>query len=143
VSRLTAIITSVIILLIVSLVWLANHYHDNAVEFKSQRDAATKTIDKMKSDQKTVRDIDKRYTGELNDAKNKLADLQRCVSSGKCGLRINASCPKAGAERVDDGDTITTDRVFEQDYFRLRNGIETTTKQLEALQDYVKNVCLK
>lgn len=142
-SRLKATIISVVICLIFSLAWLANHYHDNAVEFKSQRDAATKTIDKMKADQKTVGDIDKKYTKELQDAKDNIESLQRDVANGSKRLRINASCPKAGAERMDDGAAITTDRVFEQDYFRLRNGIETTTKQLEALQDYVKNVCLK
>lgn len=142
-SRLTAIITSVIILLIVSLAWLANHYYDNAVEFKSQRDEATKTIGKMKTDQKTVSDIDKKYTKELQDAKDSIENLQRDVANGSKRLRINASCPKAGTTSLVNGAAITTGRVFEQDYFRLRRGIETTTKQLEALQDYVKNVCLK
>jgi prophage endopeptidase len=33
-SRLTAIISAVVICLIVCLGWLANHYHENATEFK-------------------------------------------------------------------------------------------------------------
>ncbi|MCP6133105.1 lysis protein, partial [Klebsiella pneumoniae] len=37
-SRLAAIISAVVICLIVSLGWLASHYHDNATEFKRQRD---------------------------------------------------------------------------------------------------------
>lgn len=142
-SRITAIIASVIILLIVSLAWLANHYHDNAVEFKSQRDAATKTIDKMKADQKTVSDIDKKYTKELQDAKDSIESLQRDVANGSKRLRINASCPKAGAASMDDAESPRLTDDARVNYFRLRNGIETTTKQLEALQDYVKNVCLK
>ena len=40
-NRLTAIISAVVICLIVSLGWLASHYHDNAITFKEQRDKAT------------------------------------------------------------------------------------------------------
>lgn len=44
-SRLTAIISAVVICLIVSLGWLASHYHTNATEFKRQRDTATARAD--------------------------------------------------------------------------------------------------
>ena len=43
-SRLTAIISAVVICLIVSLGWLANRYHTNATEFKRQRDEKTKAL---------------------------------------------------------------------------------------------------
>ena len=33
-NRLIAVISAVVICLIVSLGWLASHYHDNATEFK-------------------------------------------------------------------------------------------------------------
>lgn len=43
-SRLIAIISAVVICLIVSLGWLASHYHDNATEFKRQRDEKVKAL---------------------------------------------------------------------------------------------------
>ncbi|MCP6337293.1 DUF2570 domain-containing protein [Klebsiella pneumoniae] len=40
-SRLTTIISAVVICLVVCLGWLASHYHHNAITFKEQRDKAT------------------------------------------------------------------------------------------------------
>lgn len=40
-SRLTAIIIAVIACIIVSLGWAVNHYRDNAITYKDQRDKAT------------------------------------------------------------------------------------------------------
>lgn len=39
-SRLTAIICAVVICLLVSMAWAINHYHDNAITYKDQRDKA-------------------------------------------------------------------------------------------------------
>ncbi|SBW65175.1 bacteriophage lysis protein [Klebsiella pneumoniae] len=43
-SRLAAIISAIVICLVVCLGWLASHYHDNATEFKRQRDKATEQL---------------------------------------------------------------------------------------------------
>ncbi|MDX6889117.1 DUF2570 domain-containing protein [Klebsiella aerogenes] len=40
-SRLTAIISAVIICLLVTMAWAIHHYRDNAITFKEQRDKAT------------------------------------------------------------------------------------------------------
>ncbi len=40
-SRLTAIICAVAICLLVSMAWAINHYRDNAITYKDQRDKAT------------------------------------------------------------------------------------------------------
>ncbi|MGE0970117.1 lysis protein [Klebsiella sp. WOUb02] len=152
-SRLTAIISAVVICLIVSLGWLANHYHDNATEFKEQRDKATEklslanaTITDMQTRQRDVAALDEKYTKELADAKSQLDDLQRCVSSGKCGLRINAKCPANGATGTggmgDASGPRLTDSA-ERDYFTLRERIDTVTKQVGYLQDYIRTQCLK
>lgn len=70
-SRLTAIISAVVICLIVCLGWLANHYHTNATQFKEQRDKATEnlslanaTITDMQTRQRDVAALDAKYTGE-------------------------------------------------------------------------------
>ncbi|MDZ5700940.1 DUF2570 domain-containing protein [Enterobacter ludwigii] len=39
-SRLTAIICAVVICLLVSMAWAINHYRDNAITYKDQRDKA-------------------------------------------------------------------------------------------------------
>ncbi|HBR4379827.1 TPA: lysis protein [Klebsiella pneumoniae] len=150
-SRLTAIISAIMICLVVCLGWLASHYHDNAAEFKRQRDKATEqlslakdTIADMQVRQRDVAALDAKYTKELADAKSQLDDLQRCVSSGKCGLRVNAECPANGATSTggmgDASGPRLTDSA-ERDYFTLRERIATVTKQVGYLQDYIKDQC--
>ena len=152
-SRLTAIISAVVICLIVCLGWLANHYHENATQFKEQRDKATEkfnlanaTITDMTTRQRDVAALDAKFTKELADAKSQLDDLQRCVSSGKCGLRVNAKCPAngaAGADGVGDASGPRLTDSAERDYFTLRERISTITRQVSYLQEYIRTQCLK
>ena len=44
-SRLTAIIIASVVCIIVSLGWAVNHYRDNAITYKDQRDTATVRAD--------------------------------------------------------------------------------------------------
>ncbi|EIY1155833.1 DUF2570 domain-containing protein, partial [Enterobacter hormaechei] len=44
-SRLTAIICAFVICLLVSMAWTINHYRDNAITYKDQRDKATVRAD--------------------------------------------------------------------------------------------------
>lgn len=152
-SRLTAIICAVVICLLVSMALAINHYRGNAITYKDQRDAAKEslslandTITDMQVRQREVAELDEKYTKELADAKRQLDDLQRCVSSGKCGLRINAKCPANGTASATGMDDATGPRLNEsaqRDYFTLRERIETVTKQLTGLQEYVREQCLK
>ncbi|MHB9319103.1 lysis protein [Phytobacter diazotrophicus] len=152
-SRATAIIATAIILLVISLGWGVNHYRDNALNYKEQRDRATsaltlanETISDMQVRQRDVATLDAKYTGELADAKKQLENLQRCVSTGKCGLHINAKCPANGttsAPGVDDATGPRLTDAAERDYFTLRERIETVTKQLTGLQEYVREQCLR
>ncbi|EPJ7772357.1 lysis system i-spanin subunit Rz, partial [Enterobacter hormaechei] len=71
-SRLTAIICAVVICLLVSMAWAINHYRDNAITYKNQRDKANEklsqandTIDDMKVRQRDVAALDAKYTKEL------------------------------------------------------------------------------
>lgn len=104
------------------------------------------TIDDMTVRQRDVATLDAKYTGELADAKKQLEDLQRCVSTGKCGLRVNAKCQKNGTASSPGMDDATGPRLTdaaERDYFTLRERIETVTKQLTGLQAYVRRQCAK
>lgn len=152
-SRLTAIICAVVICLLVSMAWAINHYRDNAITYKEQRDKATEklslanaTIKDMQVRQRDVAALDAKYTKELSDAKKQLDDLQHCVRDGKCGLHVNARCPANGTAStggmVDASGPRLTDSA-ERDYFTLRERISTVTKQVGYLQDYIKEQCLK
>lgn len=151
-SRLTTIICTVAILLLVSMAWAVSHYRGNAITYKSQRDKATEnlnlvnaTIKDMQTRQRDLAVLDAKYTGELADAKAKLNDLQRCVSSGKCGLRINAKCPTNGTASptsMDDAASPRPTDAAERDYFTLRERIETSGKMIAGLQEYIWQQCL-
>ncbi|ATA26799.1 endopeptidase [Brenneria goodwinii] len=104
---------------------------------------ANDTISDMQTRQRDVATLDAKYTGELADAKNKLADLQRCVAAGKCGLRVNVIKQAAATPGVDDATGARLTDTAERDYFTLRERIETITRQLTGLQQYVREQCLK
>ncbi|WP_247175007.1 lysis protein [Escherichia coli] len=152
-SQLTAIICAVVICLLVSMAWGINHYRDNAITYKGQRDKATEqlslansTIKDMQTRQRDVAALDAKYTKDLADAKKQLDDLQLCVSNGKCGLHVNARCPANGATSTGGVGDATGPRLTdsaERDYFTLRERIVTVTKQVGYLQDYIKEQCLK
>jgi prophage endopeptidase len=151
-SRLTSIVCAVVICLLVSMAWAINHYRDNAITYKDQRDKANDklslanaTIKDMQVRQRDVAALDAKYTKDLADAKKQLDDLQRCVRDGKCGLHVNARCSANGAistgGMVDASGPRLTDSA-ERDYFTLRERIVTVTKQVGYLQDYIKEQCL-
>lgn len=152
-NRLTAIIIAVVVCIIVSLSLAVNHYRDNAITYKDQRDKASKnlslanaTIKDMQVRQRDVAALDAKYTGELADAKKQLDDLQRCVRDGKCGLHINARCPANGTTSTgglgDASGPRLTDSA-ERDYFILRERLMTMQKQLEGAQEYIRTQCTK
>lgn len=152
-SRLTAIIISVFVCIIVSLGWAVNHYRENATEYKKQRDEKTQalnlandTIKDMQTRQRDVAALDAKYTGELQDAKATIDQLERDVATGKRRLQLNAKCTTNGATSssgMDDGTGPRLTDSAERDYFTLRERIEIITKQLTGLQAYVRTQCLK
>ena len=75
-SRVTAIISALVICIIVCLSWAVNHYRDNAITYKAQRDKnarelklANAAITDMQMRQRDVAALDAKYTKELADAK--------------------------------------------------------------------------
>ncbi|HIE9280233.1 TPA: lysis protein [Klebsiella pneumoniae] len=152
-SRLTAIICAVVICLVVCLGWLASHYHDNATEFKKQRDKVTEqlslandTIADMQTRQRDVAALDAKYTGELADAKATIDQLERDVASGKRRLQLNAKCSANGATATSGVGDASGPRLTdsaERDYWSLRAGIATITGQVSYLQDYIRTQCLR
>ncbi|EOL1457031.1 lysis system i-spanin subunit Rz, partial [Escherichia coli] len=57
-----------------------NHYRDNAIAYKEQRDKATSIIADMQKRQRDVAELDARYTKELADANATIESLRADVS---------------------------------------------------------------
>ncbi|WP_440863075.1 lysis protein [Symbiopectobacterium purcellii] len=129
--------------LIAALSFGVYYYHDAYSKADKDLSLAKETITDMQTRQRDVAALDAKYTGELADAKSKLADLQRCVAAGKCGLRVNVIKQTTATPSLDDAASARITPDAERDYFRLRAGIETITKQLTGLQQYVREQCLK
>ena len=152
-SRFAGITCAAIIIVFSAMGWAISYYRDNAITYKEQRDKATEnlslandTIDDMKVRQRDVAALDARYMKDLADAKKQLDDLQRCVSNGKCGLRVNAKCPANGTTStggMGDASSPRLTRSAERDYFTLRERIVTVTKQVGYLQEYIREQCTK
>ncbi|WP_411750038.1 lysis protein [Serratia marcescens] len=152
-NRLTVIAFGLIACLIVSLGWAVNHYRDNATEYKRQRDEKTNalnqakaTITDMQSRQRDVAALDAKYTKELADAQAENDRLRADVVTGKRRLQIAATCTKdetTAASGLVDGSSPRLTADAELNYWRLRDGIATVTKQLTGLQAYVREQCLK
>ena len=153
-SRVTAIISALVICIIVCLSWAVNHYRDNAIAYKEQRDKkvselkqATATITDMQQRQRDVAALDEKYTMELANAKAENDALRDDVAAGRRRLHIKAVCQSVReattASGVDNAASPRLADTAERDYFTLRAGIETARQQIAGLQDYVRGVCLK
>lgn len=142
-----------VVALIGVLAFLVNHYRDNAITYKDQRDKvheqlilATATIKDMQVRQRDVAALDAKYTGELADAKATIDQLERDVATGKRRLQVNARCAANGATSAGGLGDASSPRLAdsaERDYFTLRERIETVTKQVGYLQDYINTQCLR
>ena len=150
-SRVTAIISALVICIIVCLSWAVNHYRDNAIAYKEQRDnkaseleKANATIADMRKRQRDVAELDARYTKELADANATIESLRADVSAGRKRLQVAATCAKSttGASGMGNGESPRLTADAELNYYRLRSGIDRITAQVNYLQEYIKTQCL-
>ena len=96
-SRVTAIISALVICIIVCLSWAVNHYRDNAITYKAQSD---KNARELKLANAAITDMqmrrvtapDAKYTKELADAKAENDALRDDVAAGRRRLHIKAVC---------------------------------------------------
>ena len=90
-GRVTAIISALVICIIdYCLSWAVNHYRDNAITYKAQRDKnarelklANAAITDMQMRQRDVAALDAKYTKELADAKAENDALRDDVAAGR------------------------------------------------------------
>ncbi|EFY5883442.1 TPA: lysis protein [Escherichia coli] len=153
-SRVTAIISALVICIIVCLSWAVNHYRDNAIAYKEQRDKkvselkqATATIADMQQRQRDVAALDAKYSRELANAKAENETLRADVAAGRRRLHIKAVCQSVReattASGVDNAASPRLADTAERDYFTLRERLVTMQKQLEGAQEYIRTQCIK
>ncbi|EFH6027587.1 lysis protein, partial [Escherichia coli] len=145
-SRVTAIISALVICIIVCLSWAVNHYRDNAIAYKEQRDnkaseleKANATITDMQQRQRDADALDAKYTKELADAKAENDALQRKLDNGgrvlvKGKCPVSAATQTAGAASVGDDATVELSAVAGRNVLGIRSGILSDQTALRALQ---------
>ncbi|EHZ3884034.1 lysis protein [Escherichia coli] len=154
-SRVTAIISALVICIIVCLSWAVNHYRDNAIAYKEQRDnkaseleKANATITDMQQRQRDADALDAKYTKELADAKAENDALQRKLDNGgrvlvKGKCPVSASTQTTGASSMGDDATVELSAVAGRNVLGIRSGILSDQTALRALQEYITTQCLK
>ncbi|ESH54031.1 hypothetical protein SEEC0006_25547 [Salmonella enterica subsp. enterica serovar Choleraesuis str. 0006] len=145
-------------LLLVSLIVagrLANHYRNNAITYKYQRDTAThnlklanETITDMTKRQRDVAALDAKYTKELADAKSendalrrKLDNGGRVLVKGKCP--VPSSAETSSASGMGNDATVKLSPVAGRNVLGIRDGIISDQTALRTLQEYIRTQCLK
>ena len=149
-SRVTAIISALVICIIVCLSAAVNHYRDNAITYKAQRDKnarelklANAAITDMQMRQRDVAALDaKRYTKELADAKAE-NDALRDDAAGRCRLQTSSLPPREAttASGVDNAASPDWQTPLNGIILTLRERLITMQKQLEGTQKYINEQC--
>ncbi|HBK2441096.1 TPA: lysis protein [Escherichia coli] len=154
-SRVTAIISALVICIIVCLSLAVNHYRDNAIAYKEQRDKkvselkqATTTITDMQQRQRDADALDAKYTKELADAKAENDALQRKLDNGgrvlvKGKCPVSAATQTTGAASMGNDATVELSAVAGRNVLGIRSGILSDQTALRALQEYITTQCLK
>ena len=154
-NRLTAIISALVICIIVCLSWAVNHYRDNAITYKAQRDKnarelklANAAITDMQMRQRDVAALDAKYTKELADAKaendallRKLDNGGRVLVKGKCP--VPSSAETSSASGMGNDATVELSPVAGRNVLDIRDGIIRDQTALRTLQEYIRTQCLR
>ncbi|WP_279970209.1 lysis protein [Escherichia coli] len=154
-SRVTAIISALVICIIVCLSWAVNHYRDNAITYKAQRDKnvrelklANAAITDMQMRQRDVAALDAKYTKELADARaendallRKLDNGGRVLVKGKCP--VPSSAKTSSASGMGNDATVELSPVAGRNVLDIRDGIIRDQTALRTLQEYIRTQCLR
>ena len=128
----TAIISALVICIIVCLSWAVNHYRDNAITYKAQRDKnarelklANAAITDMQMRQRDVAALDAKYTKELADAKAENDALRDDAAASRRRLHIKAVCQSVREATIASG----VDNAASPDWQTPLNGIILTLRE--------------
>lgn len=141
-NRVIAVISALLAVLLIFLLYSNQSLRHDKEALQKEKQQLSGQLEWQNKTQKAVADIDLQRTQELEDAKSKIADLQRDVATGARKLRVSASCQSAKSSGMDDAASPRLTDSAQRDYFTLRERIEIANKQISGLQDYINRVCL-
>ena len=103
-SRVTAIISALVICIIVCLSWAVNHYRDNAITYKAQRDKNARERSWRNAAITTCRCVSVMLLRSMQNTRRRVVDakagndaLRDDVAAGRRRLHIKAVCqPREG-----------------------------------------------
>ncbi|EPD8591810.1 lysis protein [Yersinia enterocolitica] len=150
-NRVTAILIAVLVASLFGLTYY--HYrvqslNRDVAELSKVAKQQQATLDQIETQRQAVAAIDIKYTKELADAKSENERLRADIASGTKRLQLNATCTKpvpktTGPASVPDDASARLTNAAERDYLSLRERIGIATSQINGLQAYITNVCLK
>ena len=142
-----------VIALIGVLAFFMNHYRDNAITYKDQRDKATEqltlanaTIKDMQTRQRDVAALDAKYMKEIADAKAENDALQRKLDNGgrvlvKGRCPVPASTEAASTSSMGHDATVELSDVAGRNVLGIRDRIKQDQAKIAALQQFITEQC--
>ncbi|MFA3778547.1 lysis protein [Yersinia sp. 1652 StPb PI] len=150
-GKLTAALVAVLIASLFGLTYY--HYrvqslNRDVAELSNVAKQQQATLDQIETQRQAVAAIDIKHTKELADAKSENERLRADVANGTKRLQLNATCTKpvsktTGPASIPDDASPRLTESAERDYLSLRERIGIATSQINGLQAYINNVCLK
>ncbi|MHA3385607.1 lysis protein [Yersinia enterocolitica] len=150
-NRVTAILIAVLVASLFGLTYY--HYrvqslNRDVAELATVAKQQQATLDQIETQRQAVAAIDIKYTKELADAKSENERLRADIANGTKRLQLNATCTSpvsktTGPASVPDDASARLTNAAERDYISLRERIGIATSQINGLQAYINNVCLK
>lgn len=150
-NRVTAILIAVLVASLFGLTYY--HYrvqslNRDVAELATVAKQQQATLDQIETQRQAVAAIDIKHTKELADAKSENERLRADIANGTKRLQLNAICTKpvsktTGPASVPDDASARLTNAAERDYLSLREQIGIATSQINGLQAYITNVCLK
>lgn len=147
------LITGVLLLGVVALGWAVDHYYGKAVDWRDtahryQRLAGTQanTISEMNESQRSLAELDKKYTEALSAAKNENDNLRRQLADGSRRMYVRAKCPVSGTAKAAGTGSVGHDAPVElsaiagRNVLDIRAGIISDQTKIKYLQDYIKQI---
>ncbi len=145
-----SVLTLLLMALLSSAVW----------DYKAQLVTAQSERDQARADLKAViqvananaervaqaKDLDKKHTQELSNARDTNDALRRAVDDRDKRLLVKATCAAAvpavpGAAGLADGATAELAADARSDYFTLRDQLVVSRQMILGLQDHVRSFC--
>lgn len=150
-SRVTAILIAVAVALLFGVTYYQGRVatlQRDVAEITAVANQQKKDLQLIETQRQAVAAIDIKHTKELADAKSENERLRADIANGTKRLQLNATCTKpvsktTGPSSIPDDASARLTNAAERDYLSLRERIGIATSQINGLQAYINNVCLK